>query len=186
MDLSFFRSKGFKESIRFILKFFVLYSIVNYSSLFIIGAHTPKGFYSPTIDRYFYFHDNLASLFLEGTKWILEKLGYHPERIGTRVLRLSRGGIRINNACLGIAIFAFWFAFVGASVDVFKKKIAWILLGWLVIICLNLLRFTLLLYAKENQWLNPRKFPHHSLFNAIIYCLLIGLIYLYYKKTSSK
>ncbi len=47
---------------------------------------------------------------------------------------------------------SFWGAFVIANYDLWKRKLVWIIGGWLAIWCINVIRMALLIIAMNKNW----------------------------------
>ncbi len=82
-------------------------------------------------------------------------------------------------SCVGYGIMSFWGAFILANTAALKRKLLWIIGGWLVIWCINVIRVCLLLVSINNNWSMPFGWDHHTWFNVVAYFFLFVLIYFY-------
>lgn len=91
----------------------------------------------------------------------------------------SGEGVRMVYSCIGYGVMSFWAAFVLANRGRWKKKVLWILCGWLALWFINVLRMAFLLLAAKKQWVVPFGWDHHTWFNIAAYALIFALIYFY-------
>lgn len=91
------------------------------------------------------------------------------------------GGINVVYSCLGYGVTSFWLAFVFANTGSFKKKIAWMLGGAMVLLIINILRMGLVAMASHEKWKYPLGWDHHTWFNIVAYGMIFLMIYVYDK-----
>ena len=170
----------------YVLKFLVIFCLFYFGTLAIIGLSSPSGYYSPFVAHYFNFIDGLRLSLLNTSKFFLELVGYKVYTIDKFTLRISEHvGIKMVYSCIGYGVMSFWGAFVIANTGTFKKKIIWLLCGWIAIWLINILRIVLLLIALYKGWQIPFGLDHHTWFNIAAYLLIFLLIYFYDRSAST-
>ena len=172
--------------ILFLVKFLALFSLLYFGTYAFIGLSVEGGRYIPFLKQVDYV-SAYRQLLLKGGEKILNLSGYYAYVRDEYHLYINgRSSIQLVYECLGIGVISFWISFIAADLyGNFKKKITWILIGVIMITLLNMIRIALLLLAAYKKWINVGLFDHHTLYNAIVYACVLGLL-LYYRKVISK
>lgn len=182
--------------IGFILKFIGLFLLFYYVNLFFVTLTLPGKW-----------HSDFFSGHLNYVQWLTDSLthmsGYIASLFGVEnyirvetnsVVSASSGrAVNVKWECIGLGIYSFWLAFILAHKMSIKRKLLFSIGGIVAMWLLNCIRIALLLYAVEHNlkaWKKSWKFigdiNHHDLYNYACYIIIIGMIYLYYRKTSKK
>ena len=179
MDIiSYFTDRTF---IVYLLKFGLAFCFFYFGTLAVIGLSAPEGYYSSFVAHYLNYIDWLRSSILYASRGLLSLLGYHSYVRDKYVLALDSGiSIRMVYTCLGYGVMSFWGAFIIANQGSWKAKLKWILFGWLMIWCINVIRISLLLIVLTKHLSSPFGFDNHTWFNIASYILIFGLIYFYH------
>ena len=166
---------------RFAFSFVSLYLILFYFNIFYIGITAPGGFYSLFLDLHFNYIRGLRRILLETSAYIIRLWDYELYTTSVRLHVVGRGGIVLVYSCLGYGIMSVFTAFViswpGKSI---LNKAAFLLAGLVLIQSLNVARIiSLALMGKQFPLYN--QLDHHDTFNFIVYCVLLGIGYLWVK-----
>lgn len=163
---------------RFIAKFTILSLFFYYGVYGYIGITSPGGAYSPFLDKYLNFIDWFRTFLLTGSHYITEIAGYHSHIRDKFSLQVIGGHtIQVVYSCLGTALIGVWFAFVIAYPSILKKKLIWILTGFILISLMNMIRLAGLAIVASKVNLNF--IDHHTYFNIAVYICIIIMIYFY-------
>ncbi len=151
-----------------------------YGTMAIEGLAAPGNYYSPFIDKHLDCASWLRMSLLSGSKIFLALIGYKTVITDVHHLQMYQGvSVQLVYACLGVGVMSFWNAFVFANRGSWKRKLAWMLGGTLMLWLINVLRISLVLLANNKQWSIPLGWDHHTWFNIIAYIFIFVLIYLY-------
>lgn len=178
----------------FLLKFIALFALFYYVNMFFVELTLPGEKYSSYFTKHLNYINWITGSIMYTANIITQTVGLNTEVVNTRYLVVPGGhSLFMNWQCVGLGIFSFWAAFILANKMTLKKKIIWGIGGFLVIWFLNCCRTALLMIALENNWKEwkqgwkqGRTLDHHDLFNYGCYIILLGMIYLFYKKFKPK
>ena len=177
-------SAAYKGFIIYILKFGIVFAILYFGTVALIGISTPDDYYSPFAAKYLNYIDWLRATLLLSTKEMLSWFGYQTYLVDKYDLVMKGGGgIRMVYSCIGYGVMSFWAAFVIANTGRWMKKITWILIGWTALYIINVLRLSILIVAIHKHWAMPLGWDHHTWFNIVAYLLIFLLIYFYDRST---
>ncbi len=177
MPLNFLKHRPF---LFFVIKFILLFAILYYGTLAMIGLSVPGGHYSKFVDNYLDYVSWIRSSLLHGSKQVLSLFGVKTYLASDYNLRQVNGrGIRLVYECVGYGVMSFWIAFVVASEGRWLKKILWIVGGLLFIWVLNITRLSLLLVATNKGWPMPLGWDHHTWFNIFAYLFIFIFMFLF-------
>ncbi|MEL7005013.1 MAG: exosortase family protein XrtF [Bacteroidota bacterium] len=164
----------FKRPILFLVKFIVLYFVLNLCyGLFV-------DYYSPSIDP---FTDWVA----ENTAFVLRIIGYSVDSVPSNNMPhsvIKQGPlsvISVFEGCNGINIAIIFASFIFVFSKPNAKMIWFILLGLIVIHITNLIRICLLFYVAINLE-DYFYFTHKYFFTAIIYVVVFVMWYIWVSK----
>ena len=119
-----------------------------------------------------------------GTKVLLSIFGYETYMVSDIVIGLVNGSrVQLVYACLGYGVTSFWLAFVFANRGSWKRKLAWMAGGALVLWIINVIRISLVLLANSKHWAIPLGWDHHTWFNIAAYGVIFGMMWLYDRKS---
>ena len=161
---------------RFGLVFLGLFAILYYFNQFFIGVTAPGGYYIPILDEYFNYISGLRHVLIQTSEWILQQLGYTTFSTNYWLRVSGFGGIVVVYSCLGFGVMSFFAAFVIAWPKPLKEKLWFLPLGLILIQALNISRFILLSLYWRRSGLRGLV-DHHDIFNAILYIILLAVIY---------
>lgn len=189
-----YRSASRYFDISFAVKFLVLFAVFYYANMVFVELITPGDSYN----AYFAGHLNyiywITGSIMHTANLITRAVGLDTQVVNTRYLVVPGGhSLFMNWQCVGLGIFSFWAAFILANSMSWKRKILWGASGFLAIWFLNCCRTALLMIALENNWkewkqgwMHGRTLDHHDLFNYGCYIILLGMIFLFYRRFSAK
>jgi len=175
-----------KNVFLYITKFVVIFCILYFVSIAVIGLSFPDGYYSPFIAHYLNYVDWLRASLLWGAKGLLALFSYKtylPDKY--HLLMKNGSGVNMVYSCIGYGVMSFWGALIIANKGSWKKKLLWITGGWLAIWCINVARIAILVVAVNKRWQMPLGLDHHTWVNIVAYLLIFILIY-FYDKSSQK
>ncbi|MEO8720320.1 MAG: exosortase/archaeosortase family protein [Ginsengibacter sp.] len=167
----------------YLAKFGLVFCLLYFGTLAIIGLAAPEGWYSPTVAKYFDFVSWIKMSLIHSTGFILS-LFHIPTQIDPSEFLIRFTGGRaaiIAMDCVGYGVYSFWIAFVVANKGTFFKKTGWIILGVFGLWLINVIRITLFLTSINKHWPMPLGIDHHTWFNIFAYLLIFLMIWLYDK-----
>lgn len=165
--------------IKFIVTFLFLFLLFYYFNLLFLGITSPGNYYSPFLAGNLNYIQWLRSLLLSGSALILRAFGFDVIYNHIDLLVAGKGTIRLAYDCLGLGVMSFFIAFVIAYPKKLSSKLWFLISGLLGIQFLNIIRFVLLALfwsKKTNQVID-----HHTIFNIIIYILIMICLYFWVK-----
>lgn len=169
----------------FVIKFLVVFAVLYYGTLAIIGLAAPGEYYSPIIDKYFDYVSGIKNLLIWTTKGALSIFGIKTLIEPNYLIRIVNGrGVYIAMDCVGYGVYSFWIAYMVANDNSFKRKIAWIVGGLVLLFLINDLRITLFLLAINKGWPMPLGIDHHTWFNIFAYSAIAIMIYFFERDNS--
>lgn len=164
----------------YLIKFLLCFCILYYGSLAVIGLTVPGGYYSPFIHNHLNYIAWLRAALLYCSKILLTIFGYDVYVRDIYSITMYGGrGVHIVYSCIGFGLMSFWIAFIYANKVHWQKKVIWIAGGVALIFCINVVRISLLLVAINKKWPMPFNINHHTLFNIVVYLVILLLIYLF-------
>ncbi len=174
----------------FVLKFVGLFAAFYSINMYAVDMILPGKRYN----AFFFEHLNyiywITGSIMHTANLMTQAAGLNTEVVNTRYLVVPGGhSLFMNWQCVGLGIFSFWAAFILANSMNWRRKILWGVSGFFAIWFLNCCRTALLMIALENNWkewkqswTHGRTLDHHDLFNYGCYLIILGMIYLFYKK----
>lgn len=169
----------FKE-LRFTLLFLSLFACTYGFNIAVIGITAPGGIYVSWADEHLNYIRSWRNFDIKTTCWLLKLLGHQVYADGQSVLVPGYAGFKLVYSCLGYGVMSFFVAFTLAFPKNWKSKALIILSGLLLIQTLNILRFTLIALLWKKPLISQLP-DHHSIFNMIIYLVIITILYLWTK-----
>jgi exosortase/archaeosortase family protein len=171
----------------FLIKFILLFALLYFINLAVIGLSSPGNYYLPFLDQYLNYIDWLRNLILYTSNLITRIAGLDSIVEEPYLLRVKSGpAVRMVYSCIGYGVMSLWVAFVIAYEGSLKQKLLWLLMGCIFILIINCFRVSMLLVAIANKWQVNRYIEHHDLYNIFSYMLIFSLIYLYTNKVSEE
>jgi exosortase/archaeosortase family protein len=168
---------------KFVFKFIILFLIFYYFNILFLGITSPGNYYSEFLATHLNYIQWLRSLLISGSAQILNWLGYDAIYNHIDLLVAGKGTIRLAYDCLGFGVMSFWSAFIIAYPKKLNQKLVFLASGILGIQLLNIVRFVLLALfwtRSTNQIID-----HHTIFNIIIYLLIMISLYFWIKHDDS-
>jgi exosortase/archaeosortase family protein len=179
--------KNYNAFIVFVVKFLLIFCVLYYGTVAVIGLAAPGGYYSETVDKYFDYVTWARKTLLHGTKFLLSAFGVETYFASEHNLRQVNGrGIFLVYECVGYGVISFWTAFVLASIGTWKRKLAWLAIGVGFLWILNICRLALLLVATNKGWAMPLGWDHHTWFNVIAYVAIFVMMIWFNKEPKSQ
>ncbi|MDD2794192.1 MAG: exosortase/archaeosortase family protein [Sediminibacterium sp.] len=174
-----------RSYILFLLRFLGLFSLLYFGTYAFIGLSTEGGHFIPFLKHIDYV-SWYRQLLLRSSEMVLDLLEYNAYTRGPYLLYINgKSGIQLVYECLGIGVLSFWIAFVTTDVyGTFKTKIRWILYGIITITVLNIARIIVLLLAVYKHWIHIAGIDHHTLYNSIVYGIVLLMLFFYRKKAA--
>lgn len=164
----------------YLLKFTVIFCVLYFGTLVMIGLAAPVGWYSPFVEHHLDYVSWLKNSLTSGSKFILQLFSIPTNKEPGFVLAYPGGkGVIIAYDCVGYGVYSFWIAFVAANKGTVRRKFAWISGGLLALWFINVVRITLVLVAINKGWPMPLGIDHHTWFTLCAYLLIFLMIWLY-------
>lgn len=174
-----------RKFVSFVIKFIVIFCILYYGTLFMIGIAAPGGTYSAFVDKHLDYVSGIKNLLLLGTQKMLLIFGIKTQIEPNFTIRVIHGrGVFIAMDCVGYGVYSFWLAYVLANVVPAMKKTIWALGGVLLLFFINNIRIALFLVAINKGWAMPLGLDHHTWFNIFAYLAIFTMIYFFEKSIS--
>lgn len=173
-------------SVRFVVLFLGLFFLFYYFNIFYMGITAPGNYYSPFLDQHLNYISGFRNILISISAWVLRIFDYEVFTSDTTLHVLNKGGINVVYTCLGFGVMSFFTSFVIAWPErSLKSKLLFIPAGLLLIQVLNVARFILIaLFWRQSPYRSM--VDHHTLFNIILYVILLASIWFwinsYYKK----
>lgn len=175
-----------KHFTRFVVKFLLLFALFYGGTYLVIGLAAPGGLYSSFIEHYFDYVSWLKYSLMKGAAVVASFFGYQTiEEPGFLVRVVKARGVIVAYDCVGYGVLSFWAAFILANKIHFRKKLAWLLVGLLLLWAINVLRIGLFLVAINKKWAMPLGWDHHTWFNIFAYTAIFIMIWLFDRNSSS-
>jgi exosortase/archaeosortase family protein len=168
---------------RFVFKFLILFLLFYYFNILFFGLTTPGNHYSSFVAHYLNYISLLRNGLLKSSAFFLNLLGYTAITDEYNLLVAGHGKLQVVYSCLGLGVISFFAAFVLAYPQKSPTKL-WFLIGGIIgIELLNVLRFVLLaiFWNKTGQHI----IDHHTIFNLIVYLLIIIALFSWVKRGDS-
>ncbi len=162
-----------------VLLFFLLYGLFYFGNLIFTGLTVPDNAYSPFLDQHLNYIKTFRRFLLSASGFVIRLAG-HDTFIHEHGLKLETGrGIRLVYACMGFAIFSFWWAMILAFPQSIKNKLLFLTVGTLIIIVLNITRIAAVALA-YNRWGHTGP-DHHLVFNIVVYGVLFFMLHKWFR-----
>lgn len=173
-------------SYRFVILFLGLFSLLYYFNIFFMGITAPGNYYSPFFNENLNYIREFRSVLIAISAAVLRLFDYTVFTSDTTLHALNVGGINVVYSCLGFGVMSFFIAFVVAWPEKsWKNKLWFIPAGLLFIQTLNIARFILItLFWRNSPYRNL--VDHHTLFNFILYALLLAMIFFWINSSDKK
>ncbi len=173
------RAHSAYQPIRFLVLFTVLFLLFYYFNIGFLSLTSHGRHYSEFWSHHFNYIHWLRRGLLISTAQVLAWLGFASVTNEYQLLVAGRGIIHLLYTCLGFGLMSFFAAFVLAYPKTARQKLWFLFTGLATIQILNVIRFVLLaLYWKGNT---THIADHHTIFNFIIYILMLLCLYLWVK-----
>jgi exosortase/archaeosortase family protein len=190
-DTFSFKQVGQNPSFRFVILFLGLFFLLYYFNIFYMGITAPGNYYSSFLDEHLNYISGFRHILIAISAWVLRLFDYQVYTSDTTLHALNAGGINVVYSCLGFGVMSFFTAFVIAWPErSVRSKLLFIPAGLLLIQILNIARFILItLFWRQSPYRSM--IDHHTLFNIILYGILLASIYFwidryYTKRTISR
>lgn len=167
---------------RFLLSFFLLFMIFYSFNIFYIGITSPGGLYVPFLDEHLNYIKWWRTGLLETSAAVIRLFDYDLYTTPVRLHVDGHGGIVLVYSCLGYGIMSVFAAFVLAwPARPRKSKLLFLIIGLIIIQLLNIVRLIgLSLLGRDFPFYHS--IDHHTLFNVVVYTVLIVMVYFWLKK----
>jgi exosortase/archaeosortase family protein len=169
----------------YLLKFAVIFCLLYFGTLAMIGLAAPGGYYIPFIAKYLDYVSWIKISIMKTSGFILSLFHIETKIQPGFIIRFVGGrGVIIAMSCVGYGVYSFWTAFVASNKGSALKKVKWIFFGVLALWLINVIRITLFLTAINKGWPMPFGIDHHTWFNIFAYLMIFIMIWLYDRNNS--
>ena len=174
--------------VSYLIKFIIFYFLCRFLFTVWWGVSDPNGLvYSAFCEQYMNYYTVTRFYMFQLPISVTGLLGIHAFQDSVNSLQVENGGrLLVKDVCYGLGLISFWIAFVLSDSTAWKRKVMWCLAGVASLMAINIMRVSLLLAAKQNQWnihlLDSYGLDHHTLFNIVAYAFIFLLMLAYYKK----
>ena len=167
-----------------IFLFLFLYGFFYFGNKFFTGITVPGGLYSPWLDEHLNYVRVYRNFLLHTSAFFIRLFGFSTD-IGPYRVGINGGaGVQLIYACLGFAIFSFWWAMIIAFPQTIRNKMLFLFGGTAIVIALNIIRITGVAIIFKSEWGRAhRSFDHHMVFNIIVYGVLFYMLYRWFNLT---
>lgn len=172
--------KDKNDPVRFALVFVVLFLGFYYFNIFYLGITSPGNHYSAFLRDNLNYIQWLTSGLLWCSKKALIALGYNTITNDQDLLVAGYNHIKIAYSCLGLGVMSFLAAFTIAYPKPLKQKLIFFTTGIIIIQLLNIVRFVLLALYWDLK--TKKIIDHHTIFNIVIYIIILISIYFWIKR----
>jgi exosortase/archaeosortase family protein len=171
-----------KKFIFYALKFILIFCVLYYGTIAMIGITTKGGYYNEFAATYLNYIAGLRWILLHSSKLVLTIIGYSVFLKDVYTIRLIDGaGVHVGYDCIGYGVMFFWVAFIIANAGNVISKIKWIISGLFLIECVNIIRISLMVIAVNKKWTLPFGLDNHTLYNIAAYSIVFAMIYYFDK-----
>lgn len=175
-----------KSFLFFVVKFLLIFAILYYGTLLVIGLSAPEGYYSPFVANHLDYITQLKLGLMKSSKFLLSLFGIDTFFAPNFSLKIVNGrGVRIAMSCVGYGVYSFWIAFILASAGKIFSKVLWVLGGLFLLWTINVIRISLFLLAVDRNWPMPLGLDHHTWFNIAAYTAIFSMMYFFYRSGST-
>jgi len=172
------------QPVKFVFSFLFLFLLFYFFNILFFGFTNPGNNYSAFLAGHLNYIQWLRQFLLGASTNIVNLLGYTAIHNEYELLVAGHGAIRLVYSCLGLGVISFFTAFVIAYPKPWRRKLIFIVAGILVIEMLNIIRFVLLAIFWDKH--TPQIIDHHTVFNIIIYVLIIVSLFFWMKSPDKK
>ncbi|MCP9751925.1 exosortase/archaeosortase family protein [Ferruginibacter sp. HRS2-29] len=173
---------GDKKFLWFVAKFLLIFCVLYFGTLAVIGLASPEGYYSPFVAEYFDYVSGIKNMLLLCTQWLLSLCGIKTQVEPGFLIRFVMGkSVFIAMDCVGYGVYSFWLAYVLSNSISIGKKIIWSFGGVLLLFIINVIRISLYLTAINRNWEMPLGVDHHTWFNIAAYLAIFLMIWRFEK-----
>jgi exosortase/archaeosortase family protein len=169
---------------RFIAIFLVLFIAFYYFNIFFFGITSKGNHYNAFLDNHLNYIRVLRHGLLRSSAFIIDLFGFTSITNDYELLVAGHGTLRVVYSCLGLGVMSFFAAFVIAYPKNIRSKLLFLIPGLISIQLLNIARFVLLaiLWDKKSGLI----VDHHTIFNLIIYIIIVISIYFWVKHDNNQ
>ncbi len=171
-----------KKFMLFVAKFLLVFCILYFGTLAVIGFSSPGHYYIPFVENYLDYVSGIKHSLLYMVKQVAGLWGMDTIIKPGFIIRAVNGrGVVVAMSCVGYGVYSFWIAYVAATSGRSVRKICWIAGGVLLLWFINVMRISLLLLAINKGWPVPLGIDHHTWFNIFAYLAIFIMIWLFEK-----
>lgn len=172
-----------RNDIIYLVKFLGLFGVLYYGTYAFIGLSTEGGLYFSWL-KYIDYVSWYRQFLLKSAEHFLGVFGQYAFVDGRFYLNINgRLRIQLIYECLGIGVNSFWVAFVVTNqMGGLVYKVYMVVSGLIIITLLNISRIVILAFALYNKWPLIAKIEHHTLYNYIVYLVIILMVWWYKKR----
>ena len=176
-----------RQSIYFqIILFLALYAGFYWGNKLFTGLTVPGGLYSSFLDHHLNYVVWFRGFLLENGARVIRLTG-REAHVWEYGIRMSYGGVKLVYACMGFAIYSFWWAMILAFPQTVKNKLIYFLGGTLAITGLNILRIAVIALVYNSGWgYEHPEVDHHLMFNIVVYGVLFFMLYRWFNLKEAK
>lgn len=175
----------YHKLLKFIILFLCLFFFLNAINLYFFSASSPQGkYYNEFFAKHFNYIQWIRSSLIFFSSEILKVVGIKTISNAYQMISFSGTVVNVNYSCIGLQLFSFFTAF--AVSFPLKKRLNFLLIGFLIIYLLNIFRITIIIFIIHYFPLQREYMDlHHEIYNIFIYICLFILMYGWLKMSSS-
>lgn len=156
--------------------FIVVYGILYAINYILTGLTVKGGYYWSWLDDNLDYISAFRHFLLKSTGALISLLGYNNYVDGNILWVQGGRNIRMVYSCIGMNILCMWWAFVIAFPMQLKRRVLFFITGSILLVCLNILRLSLLTITHGQISILGFEVDHHTVFNATCYILIFLVI----------
>lgn len=163
---------------RFIVLCIFYFGLFYGCSYLIIALSTPAGLHNAWVADNINYVDAFRTMLLKCSSATLSVFNIANYTVDRYLKVLNGIKVHVNDSCLGIGILSLWWAIILSYPQRASIKLKYFATGTAIIVCLNILRITLLAgFLSSSTGKQFRHIDHHLLFNIVLYIFVALLLY---------
>jgi exosortase/archaeosortase family protein len=183
----YIKVKSLIQSNKKLIIFLLCFCILYFGTKGFIGITAKGGWYIKFLDEHLNFVAWYRYLIFEGSKAMLELLGYTATIVDPFHIQINNSNqVQMVYSCLGFGVISFWVAFVYSNEGSIRNKFLWIVSGTAAFVVLNMCRVAIILLADYKHFATKLPLDHHALFNLCSYVLIGIFVYAYTRSIQTK
>jgi len=176
-------NSAFRQPVIFVLTLFVIFAVLYSSGYIVMGLSCKTGRYSPFVADYLNYVEGYRRLLLNSASWLLKVFSV-SNYVSQNYIQVQNGvRLRLNDACMGLAILSFLWAFCLAFPSPWRFRIMQALSGTIFFSLLNVGRVASLavLLSNTSRFSYYHLIDQHMIANIVLYAALFWYLYRRYR-----